>query len=245
MTFPTSYVQDIPIPASLPWLTSSSSHGNTEMSGNERTARKMNSRFMDSLLVVKCLHEWDMEQDRCSTRQKGHLLRESKTTSTNCLQATPSVRPHFLGKGTVFCGQRIDMLQDVQHSTFRLVLYSPAKSVSSQSDGLLNALAHQPSREGLAEAVLKPVPTWGGCRSSESLCTTISGQVFSTGLFPSGELCEWKLGHCQAAWKDGFPWSNVWFQISLPSPHHFPTSHLSALQSLRPLYVPALQKRNS
>lgn len=51
------------------------------------------------------------------------------------------------------------MLQDVQHSTFRLVLYSPAKSVSSQPDDLLNALAHQPSREGLAKAVLKPVPT--------------------------------------------------------------------------------------
>lgn len=241
MTFPTSYIQDIPIPASLPWLTSSSSHGNTEMSGNERAARKMSSRFTDSLLVVKCHHEWDMEQDRCSTRQKRHLLRESKPTWTNCLQVTPSVRPHFLGKGTVFYRQRIYILQEpgfsAQYFQFGAVL-CPAKSVSSQPDSLLNALAHQPSREGLAEAVFKPVPTWGGCGSSESFCTVISGQVFNTGLLTSGGLCEWKLGHCQAAWKDGFPWSDVWFQVSLP-PTPLPLPHLlpSALQSLRRLYA--------
>lgn len=41
LTSSTSYIQDLPIPTSLLWLTSSSSHGNKEkMSGRKRTARK-------------------------------------------------------------------------------------------------------------------------------------------------------------------------------------------------------------
>lgn len=84
-----------PFPDSLPPLPVATQRG--KMSGSKRTARKMNSRFTDSLLAKKSHHEWDMEQDRCSTRGKGHSLKEPKATWTwwhqkvsNCLQAMPS-----------------------------------------------------------------------------------------------------------------------------------------------------------
>lgn len=67
---------------------------------------------------------------------------------------------------------------------------------------------------------------------------SVSGLVFSTGLSPSGELCKWKSGHCQAAWKDSFPWSHAVIS-GLPPTYHFPppTSH-PLLSSLWGLIMP-------
>ena len=60
-------------------LTSSSSHGNTEMLGSSRTARKMKFRYMYSLLGRKSHHDWDEEQDRGSARQKVILTKRTKS----------------------------------------------------------------------------------------------------------------------------------------------------------------------
>lgn len=45
----------------------------------QKKSQKMNTRCINSLLVKKSHHKWDMESDRCSTRKKGTFTRRTKS----------------------------------------------------------------------------------------------------------------------------------------------------------------------
>lgn len=141
-----------------------------------------------------------MEQDRCSTRKKG-ALREPKATRTwhqkvsSCLQATPSIRPHFLSEQILLQNYFSVSREwtffrnlDSQHSTFRLVLHSPAKNVSSQPKGLcLMSLPTSQAAKRTDGGVFSVRPSLRRLHEPYgSLRKLVSKLAFRAGLSPPG-----------------------------------------------------------
>lgn len=162
-----------------------------------------------------------MEQDRCSTRKKG-ALREPKATGLDIRRSAvasrpPSIRPHFLSESRysskiIFLSAENGHFRnlDSQHSTFRLVLHSPARRMCLHSQRpLLNVLAHQPNLAKMTDRGSSVSgPPWGGSMSpmgaSASWCLSWLSVLV---CLPQGTMGNGNPDHCQAAWKGKLSWN--------------------------------------
>ena len=169
--------------------------------------------------------------------RKGYYPGEPKATWTWRHQKVSSI----LLQDYFSVGRECTFFRNVnsQHSAFRLVPYSLAKNVSSRPKVLSAQCLCPPAkqRKGWLRQPSMPTATWVGSwvlwdPQQVGVCAGLQCWF----VFP-GELCKWKSDHCQAAWKDSFPWSNAMISGLSPT-HHFPTSRPSPLLSPRACSAP-------